>query len=398
MKSAVATVNNVYSPKQTASVLWQEIIQKIKIESNSIGILFCDGEGEPDQLSAHLHDIAGIDIIGVTTVAAMDNTVGYCELSSTLLVLTGEDIYLNIAVSDAITESTAKNCIIDAYKQCVLNGNKPEMIFLFMNSLSGPVSDEIVKAVTGVSGDVPVFGGIPASFDDNAYVYINGEKHMNRAILVTLSGNIKPLFMVKNVTSDFYGRKFKATKAEGRVLYEVDDRPFTEYLMSMGIDVVSAAVDDTDGVFFHSTPIYVERELENGETLAYTRVLESVDLESKSATLYSNIPSYTTMSLVSLRLEDIEKSAAMLGKGMAELIDENKTNGYEYSTAICISCFGRYMIAAAQHDIEAKSMLQNMPSDLNVAGFYSYGEICPITAGGKLNNLVHNCSITLCVF
>ena len=397
MKSAVATIDNVYSPKETANILWKEITDKINIENNSIGILFCDGEGEPDKLSAHLHDISGIDFFGVTTIASLDNIEGYRELSSTLLVITGDDVYINHASSDVISEETAKLSIIKAYETCILNADNPEIIMLFMNALSGPVSDAIVEAVSEISGDIPIFGGLPTSFDNNSFVFVNGEKYVDRAVLITLSGNIKPLFMVKNVTSDFYGRKFKATKTSGRILYEVDKKPFTQYLEGMGIDVVSAATDP-NSVFFHSNPIYVEKELENGETLAYTRVLESMDLEKGCATIYSTIPSYTTMSLVSLRIEDIQNSAYMLGRDMAELIDKHNKNDYEYSTAICISCFGRYMTAAAQHDVEVNAMLKNLPSKLSTAGFYSYGEICPITVGQKVNNLVHNCSITLCVF
>ena len=396
MRSAVATINNVFSPKEAAKELWKEITNKISLEQNSIGILFCDGEGEPDKLSAYLHELSGVDFIGVTAVAAMDNVVGYCELSSTLLVITGGDVYFNHIVSDIITEKRAKNSIVEAYEGCISQSNvKPELTMLFMNAISGPVSDSIVEAVAEKSGGIPIFGGIPTSFDNNNFVYINGAKYTDRAILVTIGGNIKPLFMVKNVTSDFYGRKFKATKTSGRILYEVDNKPFTEYLEGMGIDVISAATD-SNGVFFHSNPIYVEKELENGEVLAYTRVLESIDLENGSATIYSTVPSYTTMSLVSLRLEDIQNSALMLGRDMSALV--NKEKNYKYSTAICISCFGRYMTAAAQHDVEAGALLKNMPADLNIAGFYSYGEICPITAGEKVNNLVHNCSVTLCVF
>jgi len=397
MKSAVVTINNIYSPKQMAKALWKEIMQKIKIEGHSIGLLFCDGESEPDELSKHLHDIAGFDFIGVSAVAAMDNVAGYCEISSTLLVITGEDILFNHVVSGTITEDNAEKAITQAYEQCKLYDDKPEMVMLFMNAISGPVSDAIVEAVSEASGNIPVFGGIPTSFDNNNFVYLNGKRYTDKAVLITVSGNIKPLFIVKNVTSDFYGRKFKATKTEGRVLYEVDEKPFTEYLEGMGIDVASAATDP-NGVFFHSNPIYVEKEMENGEILAYTRVLESIDLKNGSATIYSTVPSYTTMSLVSLRIDDIENSAAMLGLDAAKMVKKNRSDDYEYSTAICISCFGRYMTAAAQHDVETKALLQHIPAELNLAGFYSYGEICPITAGEKMNNLVHNCSVTLCIF
>jgi hypothetical protein len=75
-----------------------------------------------------------------------------------------------------------------------------------------------------------------------------------------------------------------------------------------------------------------------------------------------------------------------------------KHKDYKYTTVFCFTCCGRNMILGTDGDAEGNIIAEFMPPDMNLAGAYCLGEICPARyQDGEAANRFHNCSITFCM-
>jgi hypothetical protein len=55
------------------------------------------------------------------------------------------------------------------------------------------------------------------------------------------------------------------------------------------------------------------------------------------------------------------------------------------------------MILGSDSDAEGQILSELLPKNLNLAGAYCLGEICPARyKNGEVSNRFHNCSITFC--
>ena len=67
----------------------------------------------------------------------------------------------------------------------------------------------------------------------------------------------------------------------------------------------------------------------------------------------------------------------------------------EPSLTVAISCVGRRLLLGERIEDELEAVVSSLPSQARVAGFYSYGEISPVTAG---TCDLHNQTMTLTSF
>jgi len=61
-----------------------------------------------------------------------------------------------------------------------------------------------------------------------------------------------------------------------------------------------------------------------------------------------------------------------------------------------ISCVGRKLILGSRTDEEVKEVSKTFADKTILAGFYSYGEICPFNQGGSCQ--LHNQTMTITSF
>ena len=63
--------------------------------------------------------------------------------------------------------------------------------------------------------------------------------------------------------------------------------------------------------------------------------------------------------------------------------------------ALSVSCVGRRLVLGERTDEEVEAVLEQLPAGSIHAGFYSYGEISPMVAGGASE--LHNQTMTVSV-
>jgi hypothetical protein len=258
--------------------------------------------------------------------------------------------------------------------------------------------DVFVDILSEASGDIPVFGGLPSSSmaEGDILTFAEGAPHSDRAAVILLDGNVRPLFAVKNILSFFSEKNGVVTKASGNVVYEIDGKPFVEYLRSVGMDVDSL-IAEGDLAVHVSTPLRVHLNKNNDtDGIAVSRTIKALSAADGSGVLFGAISEKSIVSVATMRRKDIEESCQAAVKEISDKIDA-AGGDYKYTTVLCISCCARYMVMANDRRIEGNILTAGLPEGLDLAGYYAYGEICPtLVENGRALNRVHNESIVLC--
>jgi hypothetical protein len=381
-----------------------ELIEQIDargpLGKNSCGFVFCDAEVPHEDFMAKLREKLPFDIIGCTSIANFDTDNGATILSSVLTVLTGDDVRFGTALTDAIDADNIRDELGKAYKTASdAAGGRGEILFLMPPFDNAIPLDEYVDILDGLSDGTPVFGGLPSSnvADGDILMFADGHVYKDRAALLLISGNVKPVFSVQNFLSEISEQKHIVTGADGNVIRTVEDMTFVDYLRRLGMPV-DDLIAQGDLAVYVSTPLKVYMSSKNErDKIPVARTVKTLNTEDGSGVLFGAISENSAISIVTMKRQDIHDSCKIAIDEINEKIARASEKGYKYSTMICVSCGGRYMVMGDDKDVEGNMLKDSVPKGLTLSGFYAYGEICPtIVENGRALNRVHNESIVIC--
>ncbi len=397
MESTVAVTEEMDDMRQAADDIISQVKNSLSLQKNSCGILFYDYEMSGDELARILEEELGFGIVGCSAIATLEGNGGYHDMSAMLTVLTADDCSFTSAITPPLTQETAKQGIVDASTEAENRaGAKPGLIYVLLPGEMGIQFDRYIDELTELAGYVPVIGGFPTSDgQDGSSMTFGGQFYMDRVILLHISGNVRPVFSIANVVSPLSERKGRITKAKDTTLYEIDgSMTFVEFIESYGLDVKTLAADP-DNTFFQKYPLLIEEAEANSDEVPYVRVINKIDLDTGCGISYAGIPEGAAVSLANLTREGIGES---LSNALSALLKKmEKQDGYRYSTIFCVTCSGRHLIMNPNYADEGRRIREMIPEHLHLSGFYSAGEMCPVSmAGGKAKNQLHNGSIVFC--
>ncbi|MDR1965746.1 MAG: FIST C-terminal domain-containing protein, partial [Synergistaceae bacterium] len=380
--------------------LYEQIESRGPLGKNSFGFVFCDAEVRHDEFMEYAKGKFPFELVGNTSIANLDTENGTQTMSATLLVLTGDDVAFSHALTDTLTAGNLESELRSVYaKASAACPESAKMLFLIPPFNDMAPLDNYVSILSECSGDIPIFGGLPSSnvADSDILMYADGRAFTDRAAIVLLGGDVRPIFSVKNVLSAFSQVKHTITEASENVVYRVDDMTFVDYLRKAGLSV-DEQIAQKDLAVYVSTPLLVNLNVGDvDDGVPVVRTIKKLEPSDGSGVLFGAISKHSKVSLASMRRNDIQESAHALIADIAGKIGEASGDGYRYSTLFCVSCGGRYMVMADDNKLEGETLLQSLPSGINLAGFYAYGEICPTAiADGKALNRIHNESIVIC--
>ena len=184
------------------------------------------------------------------------------------------------------------------------------------------------------------------------------------------------------------------TKADRNVIYTVDDMPFVDYLRSVGMSV-DELIAQGDLAVYVSTPLKVNLSKNDySDGIPVVRTIKTLNPSDGSGVLFGAISEKSAVSIATMKRQDIQESCKT---AIEEIREKIAAAGDDYTTLLCVSCGGRYMVMADDKDVEGRIIVENLPKGLTLAGFYAYGEICPTAIrNGKAVNRIHNESIVMC--
>jgi hypothetical protein len=241
--------------------------------------------------------------------------------------------------------------------------------------------DNFVDAVTDACGGAPVFGGCSvddsATYSDQCYTFKNGEVYEDRAVFLTITGDIKPHFITSVVSrQNWLADTAIVTKSNDNEIIEVNNRPIIEYLDQFGIPIATK-----EGGIINSAVFIVS----DGSGGSYGRSMMGLS-EDGALQLFGNIPEGSQITV-----STFEKSGvfgASIG-ATREIIAKHP----EATFALVSSCESRHVVLGA-NAFDGEHMLQREFAGKLFMFAYAGGEICPVKAG---KSRVMNHSYCICL-
>jgi hypothetical protein len=183
---------------------------------------------------------------------------------------------------------------------------------------------------------------------------------------------------------DTFGPDRTITRSSGNVLYELDGMPaldmYKEYLGDLASELPGS------GLLF---PMRLHLDTKTGEA-EVVRTLLGVDENEKSMTFAGDMPQGVTATLMKANFDRLIDGAY----GAATMSAEGSAHP---ELAILISCVGRKLVLKSRIEEETEAVQSVLGENTVMAGFYSYGEICPVAPTQKQCRL-HNQTMTITTF
>ncbi len=392
MISALAVTNEIDDMPSAAKDLIEQIKNKINLRKNSIGLLLAEGESEPSELLPALQQGLGIEIIGCS-VTAQISSLGYHRLSNSLLVLSADDCQFATAITPTL-DSNYKEQIAQTFMRAKekLRGDKEKAVFLLSTGSQYFTPDDSLGILNELSPGTPIFGGGASDYFQFAEekVFADGQEFKNRIVLLLISGNIKPSFVVRNIPRSSLATSV-ITKASGPVVETIDNMTVYEYMKMHDVDL------ENDLTLYYA-PLSVEYCDRDDDGEPVCRPFYTIDRTTGAATGHGRIPQGSKVSLRIIQKEDILKTSTEAIESIMNQVD-NPPEGYKYSTIFGVTCAVRHMVLGLDHIFEGDLVKKLLPPDITFAGFYAYAEYCPTSVKmDKAQNKAHNLSIGLCLF
>lgn len=183
---------------------------------------------------------------------------------------------------------------------------------------------------------------------------------------------------------DSFGPERLVTKSKDNVLYELDGQSaLTLYKKYLGDQAKGLPAS---GLLF---PLSLRRE---GKETGLVRTILSVDEKEGSMTFAGDVPEGDYVRLMKANFERLVE-----GAGGAASMTHESLKGSNPDLAILISCIGRKLVLKQRVEEETERVQEVLGKTAAMTGFYSYGEICPVTPTEKQCEL-HNQTMTITTF
>ena len=183
---------------------------------------------------------------------------------------------------------------------------------------------------------------------------------------------------------DVLGPEREVTRSVGNVLFSLDGQPaLTIYKQYLGD---RAAGLPATGLLF---PLAIRNGLAEDEDTV--RTILAVNESESSITFAGDIPEGSFVRLMRANFDRLIDGAA----DAASRADMSDYKGGQPVLGIGISCVGRRLVLGQRTEEEIDAVLDALPPGCKFIGYYSYGELSPLTSG---RCDLHNQTMTLSLF
>ncbi len=185
---------------------------------------------------------------------------------------------------------------------------------------------------------------------------------------------------------DTFGMERTITKSKDNVLYELDGQPalklYKEYLGDKASGLPGT------GLLF---PLRL-RIQNGGKEVVVVRTILAINEADQSMTFAGDMPEGVPATLMKANFERLIDGASGAGSMSIEALG---ATGAEF--ALLVSCVGRKLVLKERIEEETEAVQNAIGSSAAIAGFYSYGELCPVASTENQCEL-HNQTMTITTF
>lgn len=325
----------------------------------------------PDVVTEIRRWFPNIELAGCTTDGEIANPAGFSEDSIALVLFASDAVEITVGIG-AGAISDPRKAAAEAVGQAKSKTELDPVLCIALPEGLGASLGEVVAGLRAALGEnFPIVGG--AAGDQlqfsGTHQICNGDISSDAVVVMLFSG---PLCFATPVATGWVpmGKRHRVTRASGMTVYEIDHRPaielYDEYLQSRSI-------------FF---PLAVYEAGHNGY---YLSVPQAFDEETGSVTLLNAVPENAEVQLAEASRDEI-----VAGSKESMALALSKFPGGTPQASILFSCAGRRAVLGTRTGEEYSNIVDFLKSEIPTAGFYSYGEICPLETGGSA--VSHNCS------
>ncbi len=183
---------------------------------------------------------------------------------------------------------------------------------------------------------------------------------------------------------DTFGVDREVTRSEGNIVYEVDGQPalqlYKRYLGDHAAQLPSSAL---------RFPISLRLP---GTQTSVVRTVLAINEQEGSMTFAGDVPQGEIIRLMKANFDRLIDGAHDAAEESVVSLREP-----DPQLAILISCVGRKLVLKQRTDEELEAVREVLGNTTALAGFYSYGEICPTHPFEKTCEL-HNQTMTITTF
>ena len=268
-----------------------------------------------------------------------------------------------------------------------LAGPSLRLVFVLADGIDINGSDLVAGLNETLPNECIVTGGLAADGDrfEKTWVYQGDGPQTGWTAAVGFYGESLKVGHGSKGGWDIFGPERLVTRSDGRVLYELDGRPALELYKTYLGDLASGL--PATGLLY---PLALRPNDGSGSENSQQQVVRTilgVNEEDQSMTFAGEIPEGVLAQLMKANFDRIiggaQQAALMTRRGNPDLVD---------GLAIAVSCVGRRWLLGERIEEELERTLDVLPEGTHQVGYYSYGEISPVTVGSCE---LHNQTMTL---
>ncbi len=236
---------------------------------------------------------------------------------------------------------------------------------------------------------VSITGGLAGddTLIDHTVIGLNHAPETGKAVAVGFYGKYLKVGFGSFGGLDSFGPNMIATRTRENTLYEIDHKPaLSIYKKLLG---EKAAYLPGSGILF---PINLRLQRLSGDNIEIARTLININEAEQSLIFTGDVPQG-----VGIRLMQANPDKLIQGAEKAATLSKIRLHQNEPELAILVSCIGRKLALKERIIEEVQSAHDTLGRDTIIAGFYSYGELCPATQTERLCQL-HNQTMTITTF
>jgi hypothetical protein len=266
--------------------------------------------------------------------------------------------------------------------EALADKDEPGAVFVLSEGLGVNGSRLIMGFNAVFKGRVPVTGGLAGDGTrfQSTWVMHQDEIRHDMVCALGIYGERLGVAYGSRGGWDVLGPERLVTRSHGNVLYELDDQPalalYKKYLGDRAKDLPAS------GMLF---PLALRAE--QGGPEQKVRTILGMDEEEQSITFAGDIPQGSLVQLMRANFDRLIDGA----EDAAASMDLTSWTGGPLC-CIAISCVGRHLVLGPRVEEEIEAVRERLPAQARLAGFYSYGELSPLSSG--LCDL-HNQTMTL---
>ena len=241
---------------------------------------------------------------------------------------------------------------------------------------------QLVQGVNSALGNVEVTGGLAGDGTRFQETFIICDNKPTSGAIAAIGFYGENLIVSSGCFGGWseFGAHRVITKSKNNILYEIDNEPaldfYKRYLGEYAKELPNS------GLRF---PLSIKEDENDSEEII--RTLLGIDEDTKSITFAGDVPEGYFARLMK---PDIDKLIDGAGHAAHEI---NKAND-KPALGLVVSCVGRKLVLGQLIDEELEEVGNILGNNVNLIGFYSYGEIAPFDTN-KLHCQLHNQTMTL---